>query len=312
MPFFPTTLRGIIAQRIPQENVLPLFGQMLDGVEVAHLLNVIHRDLKPENFLGDPALKLLVAADFGIAHFEEEQLYTAVETKANARLANFVYSAPEQRVRGAGVDRRADIYALGLMLNEMFTGAVPHGAGYKTVASVAPDYAYLDPIVGRMIQQDPGARPSEIEEVKRELIGRQNEFIALQRLDEKRREVIPVGSPPSVAPVNLVGADWHGGNLILKLDRSPEPGWITRFQHPEGNYGGIYGHGPETYQFRGDMATVRAEENIAQQLVDYFKRYAEMATRSYQAHVVREAAKAEQEARHGLRRRSPQLNKEHG
>jgi serine/threonine protein kinase len=294
MPFFPQTLRQLIEAGIPQSNVLPLFAQMLDGVEAAHLLNVVHRDLKPENFLWDPAAGLLVAGDFGIAHFEEELLYTAVETRAQDRLANFLYSAPEQRIRGRAVDRRADIYALGLILNEMFTGVVPHGAGYKTVAAVAAEYAYLDLMIDKMIQQAREARPGEIEQVKRELIGRQNEFIALQHLDERRREVVSVGKPPAVVPVNLIGVDWRDGNLLLKLDQIPAPAWITKFQHPEEAYRGIYGHGPETFQFQGDTAIIRAEEGIAQQLVDNFKRYAEMATRSYAADLVRVTEKAEQ------------------
>jgi serine/threonine protein kinase len=300
MPFFPATLRDLLKQRIAQDQVLPLFGQMLDGVEAAHLKDVIHRDLKPENFLWDPTQKLLVAADFGIAHFEEEQLYTAVETRADARLANFQYSAPEQRARGGAVDKRADIYALGLMLNEMFTGAVPHGAGFKTVAHIASQYAYLDAIIEKMIQQTREARFSSIEEIKGELIGRQNQFITLQRLDEKRREVISASAPPIVAPVRVIGLDWNEGQLILKLDRAPEPGWVNKFQHPEGNYGGIYGHGPETFRFGGNAVTVKADENIAQQLIENFKRYSDMATRSYTAQLRREANIAEQKERQRL------------
>ena len=76
-----------------------------------------------------------------------------METKATAKMANLGYAAPEQRMRGTEIDHRADIYALGLMLNEMFTALVPHGAGYKTIGAVAANYSYLDPIVERMIQQ---------------------------------------------------------------------------------------------------------------------------------------------------------------
>lgn len=125
MPYLPGTLRKLLEQRIAPTRTLPLFSQILDGVEAAHLLGVIHRDLKPENILYDPSRDRLVVADFGIAHFEEELLATAVATKAGERLANLSYSAPEQRTRGAKVDQRADIYALGLILNEMFTGGRP-------------------------------------------------------------------------------------------------------------------------------------------------------------------------------------------
>ncbi len=45
------------------------------------------------------------------------------------------------------VARRADIYALGLILNEMFTSEIPQGTSYMTIASVAPEFAYLDRVV---------------------------------------------------------------------------------------------------------------------------------------------------------------------
>jgi serine/threonine protein kinase len=107
-----THMRGLQAG-----NVLKAFSQLLDGVEAAHLLSVWHRDIKPENVLWDQTVGSLVLSDFGIAHFEVEEIYTAVETQAAARMANFLYSAPEQRVRGAKVDHRADIFSLGLILN---------------------------------------------------------------------------------------------------------------------------------------------------------------------------------------------------
>ena len=120
--------------------------------------------------------------DFGIARFTEEALFTAVETRAQDRLANFLYAAPEQRVRGRDVGPVADIYALGLILNEMFTGEVPQGSGHKRIGDVAPQYGYLDTSVDRMIRQSPAERPGSIAEIKRELIARGNEFVSQQKL----------------------------------------------------------------------------------------------------------------------------------
>ena len=95
MPLLPATLRKLCEQKIPPARVLPLFSQVLDGVEAAHKLGVTHRDVKPENVLYDPEHDRLVIADFGIAHFEEEIIATAVETKAADKLLNIRYSAPE-------------------------------------------------------------------------------------------------------------------------------------------------------------------------------------------------------------------------
>jgi Protein kinase domain len=169
MPIYRKTLRTLMDEGIPADDVLPAFIQMLDGVEAAHLDSVIHRDLKPENILFDVENKTLVIADFGIASFKEMDLYTAVETNDGERLANFQYSAPEQRHRGRNVDHRTDIFALGLILNEMFTSQVPQGTGYKLISAVSPHYAYLDKVVEEMIQQEVAKRPDSVATVRKGL-----------------------------------------------------------------------------------------------------------------------------------------------
>lgn len=166
--FEPTTLRSLIGEGISLEKIPQYFSQILEAVQVAHQQEIWHRDLKPENILYDSSSDLLLVADFGIAHFCEEFLITSMETGLQERLANFQYAAPEQRTKGRSVDFKADVYALGLILNEMFTGEVPHGTNYKSIASVAPKFAYLDKLVDRMIRQFPDERPN-ISEVMDEL-----------------------------------------------------------------------------------------------------------------------------------------------
>ena len=214
------TLRSLLDKRPSPDQALRLFAQMLDGVEAAHMLGVNHRDLKPENMLYDPSREQLVVADFGIAHFEEELIVTAVETRDSERLANLRYSAPEQRSRGRTVDHRADIFALGLILNELFTGEVPQGSGCIEIETIAPSYAYLDPLVERMIQQNPDQRPQSIAEVKKLLIGHRNTFVALQDLDAKRQMVVPANTPPQPDPITVVDVDWQSGRLFFELNCS--------------------------------------------------------------------------------------------
>lgn len=124
----------------------------------------------------------IVVADFGIARFEEDELFTAAETRDDARMANFIYAAPEQRIRGGIVDRKADIYALGLILNELFTGALALGTNYKAISSVANDYWYLDDLVEKMLQQDPDLRYHDVEALKKELIARGAESVSMQNM----------------------------------------------------------------------------------------------------------------------------------
>lgn len=290
MPLFPGTLRTLLKTGIAPNRVLPLFGKMLDGVEAAHLSGVWHRDLKPENILADPSSDLLVIADFGIAHFEEEALLTAVETKQDDRLANFVYAAPEQKVRGQAVTSKADIYPLGLILAEMYTGQVPLGTGYRKITAVVPELAYLDPLVELMLSQDPQSRPS-IDELKRELIGRQNEFISRQRLNALKSEVVPesnLDDPFIRNPIKIKSVDFQDEILHLVLSAEPPPNWIAAFRTPS-SATFYMGHGPETFQFALNRAYVRVSPGIdVQTLLNYAKSYIESANQQYSELVERQ------------------------
>ena len=169
MPHYPTTLRNLIISGLSPERSFEYFLKILDGIEEAHRRSIWHRDIKPENILVDPSKSRIVIADFGIAHFSEEELYTTVQTQKSERLANFQYAAPEQRKRGSDVDQRADIYSLGLILNEMLTGETPSGSRYKQVSDITPEYSYLDDVIEKMICQFPGDRLFSINEIKLEL-----------------------------------------------------------------------------------------------------------------------------------------------
>lgn len=282
MPNYTGTLR-LLLEELKPENALSIFSQILDGVEAAHLLGVWHRDLKPENILWDKYKNILVVADFGIAHFEEEEIYTAVETKVTARMANFQYSAPEQRIRDEAVDHRADIYSLGLMLNELFTKKIIQGAGHTSIASVNPEYEYLDGLVESMIQQNPENRLSSIDDVKKELIGRKNEFVARQKYDATKKKVIKSSEAPEFEAISIVGIDFSNGVLYLDLNKNIPPGWQQEFQNPRGGHSAIMGYGPEYFTIAGNQLTipVREEGNLIQQIVDHAKQYVNAANKGY-------------------------------
>jgi serine/threonine protein kinase len=166
MPLYDGSLRSLIKETLKPDRALRLYKHLLDGIAFAHGRGVWHRDIKPENVLFESSNDRLLLGDFGIAHFGEDELHTAVETKDAERLANFQYAAPEQRTRNASVDQRADIYALGLILNEMFTGMVPHGTGYRSVAATDSRHGFVDEIVDRMIRSRPEDRYASIDAVK--------------------------------------------------------------------------------------------------------------------------------------------------
>jgi serine/threonine protein kinase len=284
------------------DNVMALFSQILNGVEAAHLAKVWHRDLKPENILYEQRENRVLVGDFGIAHFEEEEIYTAVETGAADRLANFQYSAPEQRARNSKVDHRADIFALGLILNELFTGEVLQGAGHRKIAYVATDHAYLDDLVELMTQQNPANRPESIEKIKMELIGRKNAFVALQKYDESKKQVVNAAEPPEFEPIQIVSLNYESGVLWLKLSRNIPPGWAQEFQNPRGGHSAIMGYGPERFEIRGDTASirVRADQRVIQNIVNYAKNYVDAANHGYVQQIREHSRKEEQRQRTAL------------
>ena len=188
MPVYEKTLRDVIKSGILPENVFPVYGDILAGVNAAHLQGHHHRDIKPENILIDKNSRAVVA-DFGIAHFHQKALLTTVHTHPRARMANFKYAAPEQKEDGAAVDHRADVYALGLVLNEMFTKKVPFfWEGNLRIQAVAPDFAFLDSVVTEMIQQDPEKRPHSIDKINALLRAREKEHFSIQRLRQSTKE----------------------------------------------------------------------------------------------------------------------------
>lgn len=308
MPKYGSSLRELISSNIQHDSVLLFFSQVLDGVEAAHLKGVYHRDLKPENILYDPNCNVLVIADFGIARFSEEELFTAVKTSTHRRLANFQYAAPEQRKPGLVVDQRADIYALGLILNEMFTGEVPQGTDFKTIESVNVEFSYLDAIVSMMIKQDQNNRYESIDSIKRDLIAGKNDYISQQKLSELRNVVISVSDlddPLIEDPPKLVDADWENNRLTLVLSQNVNPSWIWAFQNM-GSHTSLFGKGPETFRISGDKAIVSAAPNEVDSIVKYFKGWLPNVNRIYERKIINDKKKEEEEARFKLQHKIKQ------
>lgn len=302
MPRYQTTLRKYLTTDAQPHEKLEVFSRILNGVEAAHLKQIIHRDLKPENILMNPGTGEVVVADFGIAHFEEDMLATSVETSVGDRLANFEYAAPEQRRPGGTVDQRTDIYALGLMFNELFTRQVPHGADPLSIGSVAPEYAYLDEIANTMRQNSPERRPASIGQIKNALIARHIDFVQQQKLDELKRTVIPaseISDPLIDDPIKLVDVDYRNGQLIFTISRSPNIRWQQRFRNM-GSYSSIMGSGPESFGFSGTTATVQVREDTAQMVVNHFKNYLHHTNQMYANEVRTQAQHEEQQMRREL------------
>ena len=161
--------------RLPPDKAIELAHQLCAGLAAAHERRVLHRDLKPANVLIDGQGRAHLA-DFGLAML-------AGERRQEAEIAGTPgYMAPEQ-LEGREVSARTDVYALGLVLYEMFTGrraltadAVGPSRKGMPVAPVALDLPDVDPavehVILRCLERDPGRRPASVAAVAASLPGR--------------------------------------------------------------------------------------------------------------------------------------------
>lgn len=310
MPRYKGSLRHLMKTGIAPEDALAVFSRILDGVDAAHLKRVTHRDLKPENILAN-SLTDVVIADFGIARFEEETLYTMVETRGE-RMACFDYAAPEQHKRGVDVDQRADIFALGFILHELFTGALPFGADYPTVGAREPAYSWLDGVVRKLIQSDPAARPDGVAAVRALMRLHSDQFETQQRLSAASNAVVRSGEiddPLAIEPPKLVDVDYRDGTLILVLDRKVHDRWVESLLSM-GHYSFIQDVEPRRFRFHEDKARVRIDEHNAQGVVNCFKEWLPQATARYKRILEDENLAAERTRRQQLDRERKQLETE--
>jgi serine/threonine-protein kinase len=142
--------------RLPQDKAMELTRRICAGLAAAHERGVLHRDLKPANIMidgrGQPRI-----TDFGLAGLAEEIPLSDLRSGTPA------YMSPEQK-EGKDVTTRSDLYSLGLVLHEMFTGKArvnDSGAAPTTPSDFVRD---LDPAIERLIlrclEDDPKRRPA--------------------------------------------------------------------------------------------------------------------------------------------------------
>jgi serine/threonine-protein kinase len=156
-----------------------LLGQICSALEAAHQAGVVHRDLKPDNIwvatqtLSESRIKLL---DFGIAKLND--VPTSTRTQAGVSMGTPHYMPPEQGM-GKVIDARADIYALGVVLYQIFAGVLPfdgttaHEIVFKhvTEAPVPPSRHRpiappgMEQIILDCLKKEPSQRPASAKEL---------------------------------------------------------------------------------------------------------------------------------------------------
>ncbi len=244
-----TLAARIAAGPIPLEEALPIAAQIAEAVEYAHDHNVVHRDLKPANIKVTPdgTVKVL---DFGLAKALADEpdaidpvnspTLTMTATRGGVLLGTAAYMSPEQ-AKGKPVDRRADIWAFGVVLYEMLTGkSLHHGETVaETLAAVLLKDAKLDALphntppairnlLKRCLEKDPRQRLQAIGEAR----------ILLRNPAAQQEQAAPLPVAPQRRPVV-----WMAFAVLLAVAlgivvalwapwREPPAAEVVRFQVP--------------------------------------------------------------------------------
>lgn len=204
--------------RLPEDKGLEIARQICAGLAAAHERGILHRDLKPANIMLDGTGKVRLM-DFSLAAIGEVQ---------DVRAGTPAYMAPEQ-LSGQDVTVRSDIYALGLVLYELFTGRrtfdaknlsdllAQHDAGGVTPPTTI--VKGLDPAIEaailRCIDPDPSRRPSSAIAVSAALPGGDPLAAALAAGETPSPEMVAAAGGDDAAMSSAAGLMWVAAAAIL-------------------------------------------------------------------------------------------------
>lgn len=258
----------IVSQFVPGDNLrdrikqgplsipeaVEITRKLASALDYAHREHIVHRDVKPANVLitedGEPLL-----TDFGLAKFElsEQSILSPGEIAGTP-----AYMSPEQALVGAtNVDARADVFSLGVVLNEMLTGVRPRvgssaedirryhtaGSGLPLPSQACPDVPrQLDEIFSRATSPDPGARYATAAEMADALAQLQSDLRGSQRSVSKapqtppRRRSMLTATVLAVMAIFAAGFAWQSmtptsfvddGRVNIKMLTHPEGAQVT-------------------------------------------------------------------------------------
>jgi len=151
------TLRDAAASGMTTEAAVRAIAQVLEALQYAHEHDVLHRDIKPSNIVvrADGTVKIM---DFGLARRISD---LSAGTQAGEIAGTIPYLSPE-RFLGSPSDARSDLYSLGIVMYELFTGRVPFSDPSDNVVAVV--YAHVHEPAAPPSKHDPNIAP-ELERI---------------------------------------------------------------------------------------------------------------------------------------------------
>jgi eukaryotic-like serine/threonine-protein kinase len=159
MPLYSHSLASELSTVVGDERrIFPIFKAVLDGIEYAHSQGVIHRDLKPENILMNNDADIVVS-DFGLGRIIDSK--STRKTQTGWKMGTPLYMPPEQLLDAKAADERSDIFSLGRILYELYSG--PLTSAVQDTSSLPVAIAL---IIERCTQRDPDRRFQRVSDLK--------------------------------------------------------------------------------------------------------------------------------------------------
>jgi serine/threonine protein kinase len=136
------TLKDVIGSaNLPLKKAVDLAIQICEGLAKAHQAEIVHRDIKPANIIVDNDGRAIIL-DFGLATIRGAEKIT----QTGSTMGTVSYMSPEQ-TRGEALDRRSDIFSLGVVLYELITGHLPFRGEHEPAITYSIAYNEPEPLV---------------------------------------------------------------------------------------------------------------------------------------------------------------------
>src|SRR4051812_2463304 len=210
-------------------QVLRILHDVVDALAYAHERGVIHRDIKPANVLRSGSHA--VVTDFGVAKAISASLPAVGMTTSGVAIGTPAYMAPEQLAGDVNADHRMDIYAVGLLAYELFTGGSPFAESSPAATMAAqltrdpPELSRIrndvspavSQLIARCLAKDPSKRPQSASELA-------DEIDRLIQLTGDQTTTVPVRRRAGAwAIVSAGAAALFFATLLFQRNRAPTP-----------------------------------------------------------------------------------------